>query len=102
LKKTVFKDYFVSVIGVALTAVGLVSFLMPNNIAAGGANGIAIVIKGQGAYSKKEKDFIYVTVNKRQKHEVIKNIKKIDPYAFVIVQETSDVVGYGFGTLKNY
>ncbi|MGM0641671.1 MAG: YitT family protein [Thermotogota bacterium] len=62
----------------------------------------ASVIKGQGAYSKKEKDFIYVAVNKRQKHEVIKNINKIDPYAFIIVQETSDVVGYGFGTLKNY
>jgi uncharacterized membrane-anchored protein YitT (DUF2179 family) len=61
----------------------------------------ASIIKGQGAYSKKEKDFIYLAVSKRQKNEVIKNINKIDPYAFIIVSETSDVVGYGFTNPKN-
>lgn len=61
----------------------------------------ASIIKGKGAYSKKEKDFIYLAVSKRQKNEVIRNINKIDPYAFIIVSETSDVVGYGFTNPKN-
>jgi len=45
LNKKVLKEYIVSFLGTFLTAVGLVSFLMPNKIATGGANGIAIIIK---------------------------------------------------------
>ncbi len=42
--KKIFKEYFLSTIGAVLTAVGLVSFLIPHNIACGGASGIAIVM----------------------------------------------------------
>jgi len=38
------KEYFLSSFGVLLTALGLVIFLIPNNIAAGGASGLAIVL----------------------------------------------------------
>ncbi|MGB9613938.1 MAG: YitT family protein [Fervidobacterium sp.] len=38
------KEYFVSTIGVLITAIGVVVFLIPNNIAAGGASGLAIVL----------------------------------------------------------
>ncbi len=38
------KEYFLSSFGVFLTALGLVVFLIPNNIAAGGASGLAIVL----------------------------------------------------------
>ena len=43
-KKQVIKEYIFSTIGVALTALGLVMFLVPNNIAAGGASGLAIIL----------------------------------------------------------
>jgi uncharacterized membrane-anchored protein YitT (DUF2179 family) len=42
--KRIIKEYFLSTIGAILTAVGLVSFLIPHNIACGGASGIAIVL----------------------------------------------------------
>ena len=42
-KKTV-REYLFSTLGVLLTAVGLVSFLIPYNIAAGGVSGIAIIL----------------------------------------------------------
>jgi uncharacterized membrane-anchored protein YitT (DUF2179 family) len=42
-KKTV-REYAFSSIGAVLTAIGLVSFLIPNNIACGGVSGIAIVL----------------------------------------------------------
>ncbi|MFN4224375.1 MAG: YitT family protein [Fervidobacterium nodosum] len=38
------KEYFISTIGVLITALGVVIFLIPNNIAAGGASGLAIVL----------------------------------------------------------
>jgi uncharacterized membrane-anchored protein YitT (DUF2179 family) len=43
-KKQVIQEYVISTIGAVLTALGLVCFLIPNNIAAGGASGIAIVL----------------------------------------------------------
>ncbi|MEN3043292.1 MAG: YitT family protein [Fervidobacterium sp.] len=38
------KEYILSTVGVFLTALGLVIFFIPNNIAAGGASGIAMVL----------------------------------------------------------
>ncbi|WP_434475174.1 YitT family protein [Fervidobacterium islandicum] len=38
------KEYLLSSLGVLLTALGLVIFLIPHNIAAGGASGLAIVL----------------------------------------------------------
>ncbi|MGQ9856197.1 MAG: YitT family protein [Fervidobacterium sp.] len=38
------REYVLSSLGVFLTALGLVIFLIPNNIAAGGASGLAIVL----------------------------------------------------------
>ncbi|MCX7654837.1 MAG: YitT family protein [Fervidobacterium sp.] len=40
----IFKEYFLSSFGVFLTALGISIFLIPNNIAAGGASGLAIVL----------------------------------------------------------
>ncbi|NCU33117.1 MAG: YitT family protein, partial [Candidatus Moranbacteria bacterium] len=37
--KSIIREYILSSIGALLTAIGLVSFLIPNNIAAGGASG---------------------------------------------------------------
>nr|WP_041446701.1 YitT family protein [Pseudothermotoga thermarum] len=43
-KSVIVKEYIVASLGVALTAVGVVTFLIPNNIAAGGASGLAIIL----------------------------------------------------------
>jgi len=38
-----FKDYFVITLGSLITAIAIVSFLIPNNIIAGGVSGLAII-----------------------------------------------------------
>ncbi|HRV38552.1 MAG TPA: YitT family protein, partial [Fervidobacterium sp.] len=38
------KEYVLSTFGVILTALGLVVFFIPNNIAAGGASGISMIL----------------------------------------------------------
>jgi uncharacterized membrane-anchored protein YitT (DUF2179 family) len=43
-RKYIVKEYVFATIGVIITAVGVVSFLIPNSIAAGGASGLAIVL----------------------------------------------------------
>ncbi len=40
----ILKEYFLASFGVLLTALGLSIFLIPNNVAAGGASGLAIVL----------------------------------------------------------
>lgn len=42
--KSIIREYILSSIGALLTAIGLVSFLIPNNIAAGGASGMAVIL----------------------------------------------------------
>lgn len=43
-KKYILKEYVFATLGVIITAIGVVSFLIPNSIAAGGASGLAIVL----------------------------------------------------------
>jgi uncharacterized membrane-anchored protein YitT (DUF2179 family) len=62
----------------------------------------ASIIKATGAYTQQEKNMIYVAVNKKQKGEVVRKIHTIDPKAFVVVQESSDVIGYGFSDFQNF
>lgn len=45
-RSLIIKEYIFASIGVLITAVGLVVFLIPNNIAAGGASGLAMVLNG--------------------------------------------------------
>ena len=63
---------------------------------------VASIIKSTGAYTQQEKNMIYVAVNKKQKGEVVRKIHTIDPKAFVVVQESSDVIGYGFSDFQNF
>lgn len=43
-RKYIIKEYVLATLGVIITAIGVVSFLIPNSIAAGGASGLAIVL----------------------------------------------------------
>jgi uncharacterized membrane-anchored protein YitT (DUF2179 family) len=56
----------------------------------------ATIIKGQGAYTGKEKSVLYVVVNKQEVLALKKIIREIDPHAFVIISNAYEVLGEGF------
>lgn len=55
---------------------------------------------GQGAYSHKERKVIFVVVSLTQVSKIKLIVNALDPTAFIIITDTSEVTGHGF-TLKN-
>ncbi|MBT1248624.1 MULTISPECIES: YitT family protein [unclassified Thermosipho (in: thermotogales)] len=53
-------------------------------------------LKGKGGYTKKDRDIIFVSIRRRELSELIYFIRKVDPNAFVIVNESRYVLGEGF------
>ncbi|MFH1875216.1 MAG: YitT family protein [Pseudomonadota bacterium] len=51
---------------------------------------------GEGAYSHKKKKIVMCVINRRQTNILRDWVRKIDPDAFIILTEVSDVMGYGF------
>lgn len=56
----------------------------------------ATIIKGYGAYTGKEKNVLYVVVNKQELLPLKKIIRDIDPRAFIIISNVYEVLGEGF------
>lgn len=56
----------------------------------------ATLLKGQGAYTGREKEVVYVVVGKRQILQLKNLVQKLDPYAFVTVNHVYEVLGEGF------
>lgn len=54
------------------------------------------VLNGQGAYSGQEKQVLLTALRKRQAAELKNLIIDIDPHAFIILQESHQVLGEGF------
>jgi len=54
--------------------------------------------KAEGAYSKKEQNVLFCAMNRRQVSLMREIVKDIDPKAFVLLTDVSDVMGYGFKT----
>lgn len=54
------------------------------------------VFNAQGYYSKAEKPVLYIVISRQQLLPVTKIINRIDPEAFVIVNEVQSVIGEGF------
>ena len=44
MNRKTFLDYFLITVGSVLTAISIVSFMIPNNIIAGGVSGLAIIV----------------------------------------------------------
>ncbi len=61
----------------------------------------ATSLNAQGVYTGKNKKFIYIALSKREKSMMIQKIREIDPHAFIVIHEVSNVIGYGFGDFKN-
>ena len=53
-------------------------------------------VKVQGMYSKEEKKMLICVVTKKEIVELIEIVHKIDPTAFVIVNDVNEVMGEGF------
>lgn len=60
----------------------------------------ATILPGYGAYSKCSTDVLLCAVRKNQFSTLKQIIHKIDPAAFVLVTETSEVYGEGFKTIS--
>ncbi len=60
----------------------------------------ATVLKGQGWFTKKDKDVLMVVIDKKQMPMLSKFVKEIDPKAFMSVAMVGNVYGEGFETIK--
>ncbi len=58
------------------------------------------VLHGKGAYSDQDKQILLCVVKRQQIVEIKKIVKGIDKQAFVIVTDTRDVFGEGFGDIN--
>lgn len=58
------------------------------------------VLSGKGAYSGQDKQILLCVVKRQQIVEIKKIVKNIDKRAFVIVTDTRDVFGEGFGDIS--
>ena len=58
------------------------------------------VLQGKGAYSGQDKQVLLCVVKRQQIVEIKKIVKSIDKRAFVIVTDTRDVFGEGFGDIS--
>ena len=56
----------------------------------------ATYIKAQGMYTHKDKEMIFLVVNRKEVKSVQKMIHKIDEKAFVVVTDAYDTYGEGF------
>ncbi|MEJ5272866.1 MAG: YitT family protein [Spirochaetota bacterium] len=54
------------------------------------------IFKGEGGYSEKNIDILYVVINLRELTKLKETIVKCDPKAFVIVNDVNEALGYGF------
>lgn len=54
------------------------------------------ILKGAGGYTGKDKEILLVVVKIRQLGHLLKLIERVDPAAFVLVQDANDVFGRGF------
>lgn len=56
--------------------------------------------EASGSFTKDKKTMILVVMNRREARKLRDSIKKIDPNAFILVSDTSDIIGNGFKSIK--
>ena len=56
----------------------------------------ATVIRSTGAYSGEDKQTIITVCRRSEALKLRKNVKQIDPNAFLIITKTSEIMGKGF------
>lgn len=58
------------------------------------------VLKAQGWYTRKDRNVLLVLISQKQLPSLSRQIKQIDPSAFMSVSPTNDVYGEGFAEIK--
>lgn len=53
-------------------------------------------LRGRGLFTHEDKDVLFVVVTRKEIHDLIAVVKKIDPKAFVVIAPVHEVVGEGF------
>ena len=56
--------------------------------------------EASGSFTKDKKTMILVVMNRREARRLRDMIKKIDPDSFILVSDTSDIIGNGFKSIK--
>ncbi len=54
------------------------------------------LLKGNGGYTRQRRDVVLCACNKKQMYGIRRLIKETDPSSFLVIMESSDVVGEGF------
>ena len=57
---------------------------------------------GQGAYSGKAERILYAIVSVRELHRIKRIVQDIDPKAFLVVQDTLEVMGHRIGNQPHW
>jgi len=54
------------------------------------------LLKGKGGFTKEEKEVIYVVVSRPELNRLKGIVRQVDPHAFVVISDASNVLGEGF------
>ncbi|MBO4392014.1 MAG: YitT family protein [Clostridia bacterium] len=54
------------------------------------------LIKSQGAYTGKDRDMVFIVVKRIELQRLKRMVKELDPAAFIIIGDVSEVLGEGF------
>lgn len=54
------------------------------------------ILKGEGSYTQQDKDVVMCACNKKQMFGIRRLTKQLDPKSFIVIMDSSDVVGEGF------
>ncbi|HOP50593.1 MAG TPA: YitT family protein [Ignavibacteriales bacterium] len=58
------------------------------------------ILYGKGWYTQKDREVIVTVIRKVELHDTLKIVKRIDPKAFISINHTVGVFGYGFENYK--
>jgi len=68
----------------------------------GNLNRGVTVLKGQGGYSGKEEHVLYTVISFRELPRLKNLVRQLDPAAFVVVNDTLEVMGHRIGTQPHW
>ncbi len=59
------------------------------------------IIKGIGGYSREDRNVLFCALKPGEERLLRRTVYKLDPKAFMVVGEATEILGYGFQELKN-
>lgn len=60
------------------------------------------ILRGQGAYSAREQQIIYTVVTFQEVANLKQIVRREDPNAFVVVSDTTEVMGHRIGNQPHW